>query len=81
MIGRPSRIAPVDLDHLTPAQQVVADRISGTRGRVAGPFTVLLHAPELTERLQQVGALPPLRGHARPRRRGDCRARYRTRLR
>jgi 4-carboxymuconolactone decarboxylase len=50
------RIPAVDLGSLTPAQQEVADRIAGTRGRVAGPFTVLLHAPELTERLQQVGA-------------------------
>ena len=50
------RIPPVHLDRLTPEQQVVADRISGTRGRVAGPFTVLLHVPELTERLQRVGA-------------------------
>lgn len=50
------RIPPVDLDRLTPAQQEVADRIAGTRGRVAGPFPLLLHAPTLTDRLQQVGA-------------------------
>lgn len=50
------RVAPVDLDRLTPAQQEVADRIAGTRGRVAGPFTVLLQVPALTERIQQLGA-------------------------
>jgi 4-carboxymuconolactone decarboxylase len=37
-------------------QQDVFDRIAGSRGRVAGPFTVLLHAPALADRVQHVGA-------------------------
>lgn len=56
MTDGPDRIHPVDFDRLTPAQRGVADRIAGTRGRVAGPFTVLLHVPALTERVQQLGA-------------------------
>ena len=51
-----ARIPPVRLDRLAPAQQEVADRIAGTRGRIAGPFTVLLHVPVLTDRVQHLGA-------------------------
>lgn len=54
--GGRARVGPVDADHLRPDQQAVFDRIAGTRGRVAGPFTVLLHVPELTERVQRLGA-------------------------
>jgi 4-carboxymuconolactone decarboxylase len=50
------RIAPVDLARLTPAQQDVADRIAGTRGRVPGPFITLLHVPILADRVQALGA-------------------------
>lgn len=56
MSARPARVRPVDLDSLAPDQQAVADRIAATRGGVAGPFAVLLHAPALTDRLQEVGA-------------------------
>ena len=51
-----TRIPPVDLERLTGEQREVADRITGTRGRVAGPFTVLLHVPTLTERIERLGA-------------------------
>jgi 4-carboxymuconolactone decarboxylase len=54
--GRRARIGPVDPARLSPAQQPVFDRIAGTRGRVAGPFTVLLHVPELADRIQHLGA-------------------------
>ena len=51
-----SRVQQVDPERLTPEQREVFDRIAGTRGRVAGPFTVLLHAPDLADRVQNVGA-------------------------
>jgi 4-carboxymuconolactone decarboxylase len=54
--GGRARIGPVDPAGLTPAQQPVFERIAGTRGRVAGPFTVLLHVPELADRVQHLGA-------------------------
>ncbi len=59
---RPTRIAPVDPGHLTLDQQAVADRIAGTRGRVPGPFTALLHVPELADHVQNLGAYLRYRG-------------------
>lgn len=53
---RLQRVPPVEPAQLDPQQQVVFDRIAGTRGRVAGPFTVLLHVPELADRVQNLGA-------------------------
>jgi 4-carboxymuconolactone decarboxylase len=53
---REATIEPIDPARLTDAQRAVFDRIAGTRGRVAGPFTVLLHVPELADRVQQLGA-------------------------
>jgi 4-carboxymuconolactone decarboxylase len=50
------RIAPIEPDRLTPAGRDVYARIAETRGRVAGPFSVLLHVPELADRVQRVGA-------------------------
>lgn len=50
------RVEGVEPERLSPAQRAVFDRIAGTRGRVAGPFTVLLHSPELANRVQEVGA-------------------------
>ena len=32
------------------------DRIAATRGRVPGPYTVLLHVPALADRVQSLGA-------------------------
>lgn len=50
------RIAPVDPDRLTDAQRAVSERIAESRGDVPGPFSMLLHVPELAERVQRVGA-------------------------
>ena len=58
----PTRIPPVDLEHLSPAQKAVAERIAGTRGRVPGPFTALLHVPELADLVQNLGAHLRYRG-------------------
>jgi 4-carboxymuconolactone decarboxylase len=54
--ARGQRVPQVDPDHLSQEQQRVFDRIAGTRGRVAGPFTVLLQVPALADRIQQLGA-------------------------
>jgi 4-carboxymuconolactone decarboxylase len=50
------RIQPVDPERLTSEQQEVADRIAGTRGRLPGPYTTLLHVPVLADRVQSLGA-------------------------
>jgi 4-carboxymuconolactone decarboxylase len=59
---RPTRVDPVDPEQLTPDQQVVADRIAGTRGFLPGPFTALLHVPELADLVQSLGAYLRYRG-------------------
>jgi len=51
-----SRIAPVEPERLTDEGRAVFDRIAESRGRVAGPFSLLLHVPELADRVQRVGA-------------------------
>ncbi len=50
-----ARVPLVDKDTATPAQQAVWDRISQSRGRVAGPFAALLHSPELARRIAEAG--------------------------
>ncbi len=52
-----SRMAPLDLNNLTPDQQRVADAIrSGPRGGLRGPFEAWLRSPELAGRAQELGA-------------------------
>jgi 4-carboxymuconolactone decarboxylase len=50
-----ARVALVDRDKGTPAQQAAWDRISASRGRVAGPVAALLHSPELAQRIAAAG--------------------------
>lgn len=51
-----SRLLPPELDRLSPEQRRVYDSIaSGPRQGVRGPFALLLHVPELANRVQQVG--------------------------
>lgn len=46
-------IAP---EAMSPAQKAVSDEIcAGPRGSLIGPFKVLLHAPELEQRLHRIG--------------------------
>jgi len=52
---RPARIPPVDPANLDAAQQRVFDAVAARRGKVAGPFAVLLHSPELADRIQALG--------------------------
>jgi 4-carboxymuconolactone decarboxylase len=50
-----ARVPLVDKERATPAQLAVWDRIAQSRGRVAGPFAVLLHSPELARRIAETG--------------------------
>jgi hypothetical protein len=50
-----ARVPLVERDKATPAQQAAWDRISQSRGRVAGPFAALLHSPELARRIAEAG--------------------------
>jgi 4-carboxymuconolactone decarboxylase len=51
------RLAPLDMEHLAPAQQSVVDKLlSGPRGGMRGPFESLLRRPELCDRVQHLGA-------------------------
>ena len=50
------RIAPVIARAgLTAAQQAAFDAVTGSRGAVVGPFTVLLHRPELASAAEAMG--------------------------
>ena len=52
-----ARLAPLDLDKLSPEQKEVADAIrSGPRGGLRGPFEAWLRAPGLADPAQKVGA-------------------------
>lgn len=51
------RLAPLDLENLTPEQKEVADAIrSGPRGGLRGPFEAWLRSPGLADPAQRVGA-------------------------
>jgi 4-carboxymuconolactone decarboxylase len=51
------RMPPLDVAGLGPDQRLALQRItSGPRGKLLGPFAVLLRTPELMDRLQEVGA-------------------------
>lgn len=46
----------VERESLPPEARAHFDYIAGTRGRVVGPFTVLLNSPDLAERVAHVGS-------------------------
>ena len=50
-----ARVPLIEKDKATPAQRAVWERISQSRGRVAGPFAALLHSPELARRIAETG--------------------------
>lgn len=51
------RMPPLEQGSLSPAQQASLERVtSGPRGRLLGPFAVLLRAPGLMDRVQELGA-------------------------
>ena len=50
------RLAPLDLNKLTPEQKKAADAIvAGPRGGLRGPFEPWLRRPELADRAQKLG--------------------------
>lgn len=51
-----ARLTTPDVDDLDPAGQAVRKRILESRGEIAGPFTALLHSPEVADRIAAVGA-------------------------
>jgi 4-carboxymuconolactone decarboxylase len=54
--AKPDRIRPITKrDGLTPKQQAAFDAVVGSRGAVVGPFTVLLHRPELASAAEALG--------------------------
>ena len=53
-----ARIAKIEKKaDLSPEHQAVFDAIAQSRGRVQGPFAMLLHSPELAGRVAHLGAL------------------------
>jgi 4-carboxymuconolactone decarboxylase len=64
--ARSPRIAPiVRIEDLAPADRHFFDRVVRSRGRVAGAFSILLHSPDLADRVAAVGE-PLLHGKAIP---------------
>ena len=52
-----ARIRPIgSKTELSPEHRPVYDEIAASRGRVVGPFAVLLHSPELAQKVGQLGA-------------------------
>ncbi len=52
-----ARMPNVDLDNLTPDQEIFRDKlVASPRGEIRGPFLPLLHHPVLGDLIQQVGA-------------------------
>jgi 4-carboxymuconolactone decarboxylase len=50
------RIRPITTrDGLNAAQRTAFDAVTGSRGKVVGPFTVLLHRPELASAAEALG--------------------------
>ena len=53
----PARYTDFTPDHMTPEQKTVYDDIvAGPRGRIYGPFLVLMHNPGLAPAVQKMGA-------------------------
>src|SRR5438477_13097714 len=51
-----ARLTAPQREDLPSDQQAVYDAIVKSRGQVAGPFTVLMHSPEVAGRIAEVGA-------------------------
>lgn len=50
-----ARLAPLDLEQLTPEQKQVADEIVASRGGLRGPFDPWLRSPGLADHAQKLG--------------------------
>lgn len=51
-----ARLPTVQKEELSSQHQPIYDAIAQSRGRVQGPFTVLLHSPEVAGRVAHLGA-------------------------
>jgi 4-carboxymuconolactone decarboxylase len=49
-------------DQVAPADQHVFDKVVASRGAVQGPFTMLLHCPELAEHMVNLGGFVRFKG-------------------
>jgi 4-carboxymuconolactone decarboxylase len=58
-----TRIARPDRAELSDDAQRVWDRIAGKRGDVRGPYAVLIHTPDLAEKVANLGALLRFEGN------------------
>jgi len=58
-----TRIARPDRADLSADAQMVWDKIAGKRGDVRGPYAVLIHTPDLAEKVADLGALLRFEGH------------------
>jgi 4-carboxymuconolactone decarboxylase len=51
-----ARLKPItSADQLAPADRAVAERVIKSRGGIQGPFTMLLHCPELADHMVNLG--------------------------
>jgi 4-carboxymuconolactone decarboxylase len=58
-----ARLTPItSKDQVSAADQPIVDAIVASRGAVQGPFTMLLHCPELAGRVAQLGAFVRFEG-------------------
>lgn len=57
------RLARPDRATLSPDALRVWDKIAGKRGDVRGPYAILMHTPDLAEKVSDLGARLRFRGH------------------
>jgi 4-carboxymuconolactone decarboxylase len=57
-----TRLARMDRDTLPADAQKVWDKIAGRRGDVRGPYEILIHAPDLAEKVADLGERLRFRG-------------------
>ena len=50
-----ARYEPVQFDRLTPENKALYENVRGTRPKLVGPFSVLMHNPQLAGAVNQVG--------------------------
>lgn len=57
-----TRLARLDRQTLSPEAQRVWDKIAGRRGDVRGPYAILMHTPDLAEKVAELGERLRFRG-------------------
>jgi 4-carboxymuconolactone decarboxylase len=51
-----ARLSQIQRENLPVGQQHIFDEIAGSRGAVRGPFAMLLHSPDVAQRIAHTGA-------------------------